>query len=374
MKNINIPPLGPVTTPEPLPESLPNLTPGDLIRKELVALGLNQGELAIRTNLSAKHINQVIKNVVPISTDTALRVERATGISATLLTALQARWDAREGRREALASLAEYKEWFDAFPHEVLVNEHVISKNDPIEDQISSLLHFFGVVDPSAYDQLLADSLVSFRRAQHLQVDQNATALWMRLGEREAETKIRVGEIPSFSKKAFQDLLEELPSLTKERPPKSFERLTELCRGVGVIVILLAEVRGARANAVTRWVANRPVVILTDRGKFEDTVWFNFFHEAGHILLHPKRKSAVNLDGEGDDVDGYESEANKFATSYLLRHTDEGALAHVTTVARAQDLAKKLDVDPGIVAGQAAYRYQRYPKLRGARHSYQIGK
>ena len=32
------------------------------------------------------------------------------------------------------------------------------------------------------------------------------------------------------------------------------------------------------------------MVQLSLRGKFEDLLWFTFFHEAGHILLHGKKE------------------------------------------------------------------------------------
>lgn len=367
-----IPPFGRPTRSEPLPESITNITPGDFLRQELAALGLNQGELATRTNLSPKHINQVIKNVVPISTDTALRVERATGLSATLLTALQARRDAQQGREAARRHLVTYIDWFNAFPHDELVNRRVLSDSDPVEQQIDDLLHFFGVADPTAYEEQFADSLVSFRRAQHLTVSPKATSLWLRLGERSAEETLRTEDVPAFSRKAFQALVDTLPSLTTERSPRNFERLAELCQEVGVIVVFLAGVNGSRVNAVTRWVANRPVVIITDRGKYEDTIWFNFFHEAAHILLHPKRRSAVNLGPEGDDESGLESEANEFATMKLLRGAPEAVLSGVTTVAQAKQLAEQLDIDPGIVAGLAAFAHKRFAALQRGRRKYQF--
>jgi HTH-type transcriptional regulator/antitoxin HigA len=368
--NTQIPPFGPPTRPERLPESVTNMTPGDFLRQELAALGLNQGELATKTNLSPKHINQVIKNVVPISTDTALRIERATGLSATLLTTLQARKDAEDGRESARRHLVTYADWFHGFPHYELTQRNVIRDSDALEQQIDDLLHFFGVADPEAFDEQFADSLVSFRRAQHLTVSPEATALWLRLGERAAEEMLRTEPVPPYSRKAFQNLLEKLPALTKERPPASFDRLAAMCREAGVLVVFLNGLDRTRVNAVTRWVSNRPVLILTDRGKFEDTIWFNFFHEAGHVLLHPKRRSAINLGPDGDDENGSESEANDFATDKLLRGAPKALLRGVTSVASAKEVAAELDIDHGIVAGLAAFAHNRYSTLQKGRRKY----
>ena len=61
-----------------------------------------------------------------------------------------------------------------------------------------------------------------------------------------------------------------------------------------------------------------PVIALTERGKHEDSLWFSFFHEAGHIVLHPRRKSLIELEGADDD-DGAESDANNFAKKTIFR-------------------------------------------------------
>ena len=47
--------------------------PGLTLQETIDAQGIDQRELAVRTGLSAKHINQVIKGVAPITHDTAIR-------------------------------------------------------------------------------------------------------------------------------------------------------------------------------------------------------------------------------------------------------------------------------------------------------------
>ena len=53
--------------------------PGELLAEVLEERGLRQSELAGRTGLSAKHINQIIKKSVGISPDVAILLERALG-------------------------------------------------------------------------------------------------------------------------------------------------------------------------------------------------------------------------------------------------------------------------------------------------------
>lgn len=339
---------------------------GVLIRQELDARGLSQAELAARTGLSPKHVNQVIQGVAPLSTETALLIERALGISADLLTEIEAGYQAARGRESARAKLSAYRNWLKEFPVEELIRRGVLDQHADTLDQIEQLLAFFGVANPEAFDRFYDDAVMSFRRAQHLTVDVKATAVWLRIAEREAAA---VGSL-SYNRKMFLSLLDRLPSLTRDPISKVFPTLQAECSAAGVIVVFVPDVKGARACAATRWIgADRPVIALSGRGQYEDGLWFNFFHEAGHILLHPKRRSVVHLEGEGDDGDGAETEANKFAAELLLRHHDPAVLRAVRKHEDVRALAMKLEVDPGILAGRIAHErgpaaWRKYARLR----------
>lgn len=65
---------------------------GAALQQALDEAGVSQSLLAQRTGLSAKHINQVIKGVAPLSVDVAARIEIAEpSISAEALLIAQVR-------------------------------------------------------------------------------------------------------------------------------------------------------------------------------------------------------------------------------------------------------------------------------------------
>lgn len=331
---------------------------GDLLRRELGARGLSQAELAARTGLSTKHVNQVVQGVVPLSTSTALLIERALGLSAELLTAIEAGHQATTGRARAIEGLAEYAAWFRRFPLTMLRERGIVTKSKTQNEQIGQLLEFFGVANPDAFDRLYADDALSFRRAQHLSVDVSATAVWLRLAELEA-ARLRCD---GYDRRGFAELLPHLRDLTRGHLSEAFPELQRQCAKEGVAVVHAPDIPGARVYAATRWLsASRPVIALSGRGQYEDGVWFSFFHEAGHVILHPTRRSLIHLEPEGgDDGDGAESEANRFARRTLLgNEVNEERLKSVKSVADARALAADLGVHEGIVAGQAAYAQQR---------------
>ncbi|TDO58218.1 HTH-type transcriptional regulator/antitoxin HigA [Kribbella sp. VKM Ac-2571] len=336
-------------TPQPLEHDY-GVTPGELLRLEIRARGLSQADLAARAGVSAKHLNQVVQDAVPLSADTALRLERALGIPAVILTQADAINQANKQRAKAHAALTEHRTWFAEFPRNVLLQHHIITAGSAIETQIEELLEFFGVAEPKAYDTVYADTVLSFRRAQQWSANPHATSLWLRLAERKADGL----DVAPYDKARFSALLTELPTLTVAPLKESFQVLQTRCAGAGVAVVYTPSIEGTRASAAVRWLGpERPLIALTDRGKYEDSLWFSFFHESGHIVLHPRRKSVIELEG-ADDEDGGETAANNFAKTTIL----QGRIRQLIKLESREEVvafAAEVGIHPGLAAAIRAY-------------------
>ncbi len=55
------------------------VTPGEVLEEYLDAHGMSQAELAARTGMAKKTINEIVKGKAPITSDTALKLERTLG-------------------------------------------------------------------------------------------------------------------------------------------------------------------------------------------------------------------------------------------------------------------------------------------------------
>jgi HTH-type transcriptional regulator/antitoxin HigA len=53
--------------------------PGETLRDTLEALDMTQADLARRTGLSTKHINQLVQAAVALTPDTAMALDQVTG-------------------------------------------------------------------------------------------------------------------------------------------------------------------------------------------------------------------------------------------------------------------------------------------------------
>lgn len=337
-----------------------SVTPGEVLQVELDARGLTQAELAIRTNLSAKHVNQVIKGNATLSPEMALRLERALGIPSQVWNALEANYQDRQTRAKAREQLVRYEAWLRRFPLRELLARGVIGKDDDALTRVEKLLTFFEVADPEAYDRVWGEPVAAgFRRAQHADIDPYATAVWLKLGERLAEA----AKCGPYDSHAFADLLPRLPALTLKQDNQALIELQRECAAVGVAVEFVPEVKGCRACGAARWLSpGKAMILISGRYRYHDSFWFAFFHEAAHLLLHPKRKMVVDLEDSGDDADGQESAANDYAASILVPGPYAERLAEHTTADEAVQIASDLGIHPGIIAGRLGHLYNHWPR------------
>jgi len=109
------------------------------------------------------------------------------------------------------------------------------------------------------------------------------------------------------------------------------------------------------ADAQLAVLRDRAFIGLTARHLTDDHLWFTFFHEAGHVLLHRPTDTFVD-ELLTTATNPAEMEADAFAARALL---SEGGLRKLDTVSLNMrsviKLAHDTGVAPGIVVGQLQF-------------------
>jgi HTH-type transcriptional regulator / antitoxin HigA len=108
------------------------IPPGETLRELIAEQNISQAELAMRLDISTKHANQIMQGVAPITLETAIALERVTGMPASF-------WTRREADyREALlradpAPLDDAdREWLESLPTKELQKRgHISAVKDP---------------------------------------------------------------------------------------------------------------------------------------------------------------------------------------------------------------------------------------------------
>jgi len=322
------------------------VAPGETLKETIDALGIDQKELSKRTELSPKHINQITKGIAPISQDTAIRLERVTGVPARMWNNLEANYREQLARIAEKERLQEGLQWLKSIPTKELIKRGVIKDHSDRVNILEAVLCFFGVATVDAWHQVWLAPQHSLRKSSAFEAKPEVMAAWLRLGELEAQKT----ECRPFEKSAFREALGEIRMLTAEPPDIFVPRTMELCAAAGVATVLVPEIRRAPASGATRWLTpHKAMIQLSLRYKTDDQFWFSFFHKAGHVLYDGKKEAFVD-DGHGDDK--RENLANRFAANHLIPSDCVCEFPRLTTWAAVESFAQKISIAPGIVVGR----------------------
>lgn len=330
--------------------------PGDTILDMLEERDWSQQQLADRLGYSAKHVSQLITGKVSLSEDAAVRLHTVLGASIGFWLTREAQYRERLAVLDAAAKHAEMVPWLERFPlHEmiemgVLTKRRVDKKGKP--HMVAELLSFFGVATPEQWENQYGKMELAFRRSREDQADVAAISVWLRLGERIAE---RLDGL-RYNEAQFRANLARMRALTKDPPEVFAPRINELMKESGVAFVIVPALPRCQVSGVARWLnPHRPMIQMSLYGKTNDKFWFSLFHEAAHILLHSKQKTAVYLDDPTKSASSTpeEQEANAWARDTLLAPDLAKQLPNLAATRSAlTDFARRADVHPGVVVGR----------------------
>ena len=323
--------------------------PGEILEETLEARGMKKLDFAQRCGLSDKTVSQIINGKAHVTPDTAIQFERVLGVSAAVWNNLQSNYHLHHAHEGARNKLSGKISWAKKFPVNELVKRRILKKPDNDIDTVEQLLYFFAIGDVDACQNRVSSMSGVFRHSTSYKSDPEAVATWLRLGELYAENI----ETESFNRNTFLDNLHQIRELTTESPEIFEPKMKELCRTAGVALSFVSEFNRTHLSGATRWLnKDKALIILSLRHKSDDHLWFSFFHEAGHILLHGKKQ--IFLDELRMESTESEKQANQFSANMLIPNNDYISFINAgkfnkKTVA---EFAKDMNVAPGIVVGR----------------------
>lgn len=326
--------------------------PGETLQEVLDDRQISQAELAERTGRPKKTINEIVKGKAAMTAETALQLERVLGIPASFWNNLERNYQEFVARQQEEELLGESTDWLKEVPVTTLERYGWIERRSRQVDKVREVLGFFGVASPSEWQQVFQVPQASFRHSASFKSESGALAAWLRKGELDAQG-IRCAP---FEKSRFQSALAAARALTVEEPEQFVPQLVSLCAAAGVAVAFVRELPKCRVHGATRWISpSKALIQLSLRYKTNDHLWFTFFHEAGHILLHGKRLIFIEAGRASRAPE--EEQANRFASDFLipppaLERLRAPALQRRLSEAQVRSLAENVGIAPGIVVGR----------------------
>ena len=329
---------------------------GEIIADYLEFHGWAQRDLARRTGLTPKTISEICNGKAPVTAPTALALEKVLQRPAHFWLNLQRQFDEAEARHYAIEKSAQWSEWARKFPLKEMRKLRFLK---PGQSEVDALLNFLGVSSPESWSAVWNASHVAYRQTRKFATSVESIAAWVR------ETELVAAELQTadFNERLLCSSIEELRRLTRTRADEVMDPIQRICAAAGIAVVWVPELPHCAISGCARWLSDKKALIgLTLRYKTDDQMWFTFFHEVGHVLLHRKKRSFV-LDNAADDLSDqivdpemqqYESEANQFAGDILIPPAALGEFVRKKSFANEDihDFAEAIGIGPGIVVGR----------------------
>lgn len=325
--------------------------PGKTILFALRNEGISQKNLAMRMGISEKHLSQIINGEASFSVEFAFKLANTLGGSVSFWNNLERNYQetkANIARRQQIRSeiplLSEY-------PYNELAKRGYVSKTSDKEAQVENL-HRFLSVDSLHYVPKIENT--AFRMKGEEQGKGGTIAAWLRCGEIEA----RKQEVAPFSETKLKQILPQLKELTRLPVGESLSGITSLLNSAGVAIVLIRHFQGTCVSGAFRWVHDVPVIQLSDYYPWADIMWFNLFHEIGHLVLHKKKESFLDFDSVANRLDPIkEAEADAFATEQLIPSREYSRFLQKGdfSLDAIRTFAATLNIDTGIVAGRLCH-------------------
>lgn len=324
--------------------------PGRTLEDELDYYGVTQKWLAERTGLTEKHISDIINEKVNISADVATRLANVFGGSASFWINLDANYRADKARMEARHNAEAEVDYLDKIPYKVLEVAGYVEKTSDKIDQVLNMQRFFGV---NALNLVLKSQSVAFRKSKHAHpINPYLIAAWLRHGEIEA---MRLQSVEDYDSDKLRAAMLEIRKMTRMDVGEAIDSIKNILFSCGVILVVSKFLNGTYINGATRWIGRNPMIQLSDRGKRDDILWFTLFHEIGHILLHSKKDSFIEIEDVEQDEEK-ELAADNFAKEYLIPDVQYNIFIDecggVISKERIIEYSNRIDIAPSILLGR----------------------
>jgi len=321
--------------------------PGTYVEEIVDDLNMNQAEFAKRLGISAKTVSKIINGEERISTATANKLAKITGVSVQTWLNLQAKYDAK---------VAEIKNEKDDDEKQVsdLIETKYLKKHGFLEnkrytvnEKVQALRQILKLSNLSQLYQF--NAAVSYRRAKTENDSKSIVGanVMLELATNEARNATNT----KYDQEKLKEILPEIKRMTMEKPEKFYPDLKDCLLRCGIVLVALPHLPGARLNGATKRFKNGSVLLMiTDRNKNADNFWFSLIHELGHIYYE-------DFYSDYEDEEKYhekEKRADRFAADFFIPRAefDNFTATGVFTESTISAFAEQLNISPGIVVGR----------------------
>ncbi|ARU28670.1 ImmA/IrrE family metallo-endopeptidase [Cellvibrio sp. PSBB006] len=328
--------------------------PGATLLDFMEEQGKTLRQLANEMECSISLLKNLSQGSIIIDSDLANTLSQVTGVSTKFWLSREEQY--RENLKKVSLLKSDESEWLSNLPTADMVNLGWIQKPDNKARKLITCLDYFGVVSVDHWRSKYANMIgeTAFRISDKFSHKQESIASWLRQGE----IQVSSHHCLPWDKDKLIETIPNLRSLTKDPNPVSFiPKLRALLADCGVLLAIVRSPRHCPASGAAYWLGrNKPLIIMSFKYLTDDHFWFTFFHEIGHLVLHPNY--SLILETSEATLSDIEDEANKFSENILIPTEYERELQKLnsTDLRGILKLARKIGVSNGIVVGQLQHK------------------
>lgn len=326
------------------------IAPGETILDLLEANCMTQLDLASKMGINKKTINEIIKGKAPITTTTALKLEYVFNIPASFWNNLEGSYRESLERKRDFESLIDDEKYLINIPYNEMAkrNWDCIAKTRDEKEKIINLRKFFSVASLGFNTEL--KKKLAFRKSDGNNFSIESLYCYLRYGEIQSNKE----EYPKFDVDKLKEYSKKIRSLASKPFLEQLDLIKEYLKKCGVSLIYEPHLPNTYVTGISyKITCDKAIIMISDRGKRDDILWFTLFHEIAHLIKHSKKE--VFVDNENEEVNDIELEADQYARNILI---DDNTFNHFInnnyffTDKIIQDFSKENNVSPGIVVGR----------------------
>ena len=325
------------------------IVPGDTILELLELNSMTQLDLSDKTGINKKTINEIIKGKAPITTTTALKLEYVFNIPASFWNNLESNYREVLERQKDFDSIIEDEKYLKNIPYNEMSKrnwDYIEITRSPFE-RVVNLRKFFSVASLGFNTELKRK--LAFRKQDNDSFSYESLYCWLRYGEIQSN-KI---EYPKFDIIKLKEGVEKIRSLTSYLFLDKIDEIKELLKDCGVSLIFEPHLPNTYVNGVSYKITkDKAIIMISDRGKKDDILWFTLFHEIAHLIMHSKKE--VFIDGDNELKSSIEKEADDFAKNTLISKNayDDFIENNIINEKTIRKFSKDNNIIPGILVGR----------------------
>lgn len=334
------------------------VAPGAYLEEWIDEHGLSQQDVADMLGTSRKQVNEIVNGRAPVTSDTALRLERVVGIPATTWLRHEATYRADRARIAAERDLARHATEIDrrasTYLRKLGATKATMAKPGAL---VSDFLAFHRCGTWEAYLNLHESAtqgdyaLAALKEAPDADIDITLLTTWLRAGE--LTRKFELGRAYNYSPATLRRRLPDLRERAARPDREMLNDLAQILAESGVVFMVVEPPANFPLHGMTRWIDKRvPVIQQTGRWGKDGFVIWTLFHELGHVLNDPRGEMHLEYKTDKKRTSAAERSANQFAMNLLFGAagiTPFEGLKWDRDIARA---ARDLGIAPGVAVHQ----------------------